>query len=131
MRGCEPPSAAAEDSLPTHDYISVAVEFDNGRDLTWFWSTDLAPERHFHCPIPGWNACETHVVVRSGARDLGAWLGEERNVFADYRQAIGGALPTRIVGVWLLGVSVFQRGTGAAAFGDIAIVDATGAHKIY
>ena len=125
------PSAAAEDSLPTHDYISVAVEFDNGRDLTWFWSAELAPERHFHCPIPGWNTCETHVVVRSGARDLGAWLGEERSVFADYQQAIGGALPTRIVAVWLLGVSVFQRGSGAAAFGDIAIVDATGVHKIY
>ncbi|HEY0231574.1 MAG TPA: DUF3047 domain-containing protein [Dokdonella sp.] len=125
------PSAAAEDSVPTHDYISVAVEFDNGRDLTWFWSADLAPERHFHCPLPGWNACETHVVVRSGARALGAWLAEERNVFADYEQAIGGVLPARIVGVWLLGVSVFQRGSGAAAFGDIAIVDASGVHKIY
>ncbi|MET0226976.1 MAG: DUF3047 domain-containing protein, partial [Dokdonella sp.] len=124
------PSAAAEDSVPTHDYISVAVAFDNGRDLTWFWSADLAPERHFHCPLPGWNTCETHVVVRSGARDLGAWLAEERNVFADHQQAIGGALPANIVGIWLLGVSVFQRGSGAAAFGAIAIVDETGGHTI-
>jgi len=125
------PSAGAEDSVPTHDYISVAVEFDNGRDLTWFWSAGLAPEQHFHCPLAGWNTCETHVVVRSGASDLGAWLAEERNVFADYRRAIGGTPPARIVGIWLLGVSVFQRSAGAAAFGDITVADAMGDHPIY
>lgn len=28
------PSVLAENSVPTHDYLSIAVEFDNGRDLT-------------------------------------------------------------------------------------------------
>jgi Protein of unknown function (DUF3047) len=38
------PSARAEDSLATHDYLSLAVEFDNGQDLTYLWSAALEPE---------------------------------------------------------------------------------------
>ena len=45
------PSARAEDSLATHDYLSLAVEFDNGQDLTYLWSAALEPERSFRCPI--------------------------------------------------------------------------------
>ena len=39
------PSARAEDSLATHDYLSLAVEFDNGQDLSYLWSAALEPER--------------------------------------------------------------------------------------
>jgi len=35
------PSKVAEDTLPTHDYLSIAVEFDNGQDITYFWSCEL------------------------------------------------------------------------------------------
>jgi hypothetical protein len=42
----------AEDTLPTHDYLSVAVEFENGQDLSYFWSAALPPESNFRCPIP-------------------------------------------------------------------------------
>jgi Protein of unknown function (DUF3047) len=65
------PSARREDALPSHDYLSVAVEFDNGQDLTYLWSAAMAPESIFRCPIrdgtgarltwlcaPGWNGWE-------------------------------------------------------------------------
>jgi len=37
------PSRLPEDTALTHDYISVALEFDDGRDLTWHWSAGLPP----------------------------------------------------------------------------------------
>ena len=62
------PSVRAEDSLTTHDYLSLAVEFDNGQDLTYLWSAALEPERSFRCPIASWSQRETHIVIRSGPR---------------------------------------------------------------
>jgi hypothetical protein len=115
------PSSKAEDALLCHDYLSVAVEFDNGLDLTWFWSAELAPETHFTCPIPQWAPRETHVVVRSGTEGLRAWQSERRNVYGDYARAIGGLPPGRIVAVWLIAVSLFQHGRGEAEFAEIAL----------
>jgi hypothetical protein len=114
------PSRAAEDSLLCHDYLSVAVEFDNGRDLSWIWSSRLAPETHFHCPIPEWTPRETHYVIRSGDSGLGEWQTERRQVLADYRRSMGEP-PARIVAVWLIAVSLFQHGKGAAQFADIEV----------
>lgn len=113
------PSDLREDTLPTHDYLSIAVEFDNGRDLSYLWSSQLPAGRHFRCPLPTWQARETHWVVRSGSTELGRWLEESRNVFEDYRIAIGGPLPQRIVRVWLIANSLFQRRPGRAAYADI------------
>jgi hypothetical protein len=115
------PSAAAEDALLNHDYLSVALEFENGRDLSWFWSSSLPTEKSFACPIPQWTPRETHLVVRSGAAGLGEWHSERRLVQADYRAAIGEP-PQRIVAVWLISVSLFQHGAGIAEFADIAVV---------
>ena len=114
------PSALAEDQFHTHDYLSVAVEFDNGQDLTWFWSAALPEETSFRCPLPWWDAHETHLVVRSGSAGLGTWQEQERNIYADYRAAVGDP-PARIVAVWLIAVSVFAHGRGLAEFTDIAI----------
>lgn len=115
------PSDLREDTLPTHDYLSIAVEFDNGLDLTYLWSAQLPVGMHFRCPLPTWQARETHWVVRSGTAELGAWLNERRNVFDDYRIAIGGPLPQRVVRVWLIAVSIFQRGEGRCAYADIQL----------
>jgi hypothetical protein len=115
------PSDRAEDSLPTHDYLSLALAFDNGLDLTWYWSAALEPDSHYRCPLPHWDQREWHVVVRSGADGLGAWQTERRDVLRDYERAIGGAAPTRITGVWLIAVSIFQKGRGEAEFADIEI----------
>lgn len=114
------PSAAAEDQFHTHDYLSIAIEFDNGQDLTWFWSAALPEEKSFRCPLPWWDAHETHLVVRSGPAGLGAWHAEARNVHADYRAAVGDP-PARIVAVWLIAVSVFAHGRGVGEFADIAL----------
>jgi hypothetical protein len=114
------PSTVAEDTLPTHDYLSVAVEFDNGQDITYFWSCELPLEATFRCPIPTWTHRETHVVARTGLQDLGKWLSEERDVYADYAERIGGPMPTRIVRVWLIAVSIFQQTEGKCQFADIA-----------
>jgi len=117
------PSSRAEDNLLCHDYLSVAVEFENGRDLSFYWSAELPVETHFACPIPQWTPRETHLVVRSGREGLGLWQHERRNLFADYSRAIGQP-PARIVAVWLIAVSLFQHGRGEAEFADIALTSA-------
>jgi hypothetical protein len=118
----ELPSARAEDTLATHDYISLAVEFDNGQDLSWYWSSSLPVGHSYRCPIPTWAAKETHLVLRSGTTALHSWLTEERPVRSDYAGAIGPP-PERIVRVWLIAVTLFQRGTGHGAFRDIIVTD--------
>jgi len=114
------PSARAEDSLPTHDYLSIAVEFDNGQDLTWYWSSQLPQDTHYRCPLPQWDQRETHWVVRSGEAGLGDWHAEERHLQQDYAEAVGHP-PARIVAVWLIAVSIFQKGNGSAEFADVWI----------
>ena len=93
------PSAVAENQLPTHDYLSIAIEFENGLDLTYLWSSSLPVGTHFRCPLPYWDQRETHWVVRSGSAELGRWLDEQRPILEDYRAAIGGETPARIVAV--------------------------------
>jgi len=115
------PSALPEDLAPTHDYLSIAVEFENGRDLTYMWSAGLKPGHVFHCPLPFWCDRETHWVVRSGAAGLGQWRDESRAIAADYAEAIGGDMPRRVVKVWLIANSVFQRRAGRARFRSIRV----------
>ena len=116
------PADGPEDSPLTHDYVSVAVEFDNGKDLTWYWSAGLPVGRHYACPLPTWAARETHWVLRSGADGLGEWYEESRPIAADYRAAVGEP-PARIVGVWLIAVTLFRRGRAQATFADIRLRD--------
>jgi len=116
------PSAVREDTLPTHDYLSIAVEFDNGQDITYYWSAELPLETSYRCPIPTWTDRETHVVIRSGSRGLGEWFAEDRDVYQDYINAIGGTLPGNIVKVWLIAVSLFQREQGACQYSDISFL---------
>jgi hypothetical protein len=37
----ELPSRLPENTTLTHDYLSVALEFEDGKDLTWYWSSSL------------------------------------------------------------------------------------------
>lgn len=117
----ELPSERSEITVPTHDYMSIAVEFDNGQDLTYYWSATLPPETVFRCPLPTWKDRETHVVIRSGSEGLGRWLEESRNVHADCLEAYGEA-PARIVRVWLIANSLLQRKHGACDYADIRLV---------
>ncbi len=113
------PSTLPENVAADHDYLSIAVKFDNGQDLTYLWSASLEPGTGFRCPLPGWDTRETHVVLRSGRKNLGQWLLEDRNIQADYAGYVGGTLPTRITHVWLIANTIFHQGAGDARFGDI------------
>jgi hypothetical protein len=114
------PSEQPEDQLLDHDYLSIAVQFDDGQDLTYFWSSSLPTGKVFRCPIPGWDQVETHVVQRSGKQQLGLLLDEQRDVYKDYQSIIGGKA-SRVVQVWLIANSLFNRGFGRCAFSRIAI----------
>ncbi|WP_245322801.1 DUF3047 domain-containing protein, partial [Bradyrhizobium valentinum] len=74
----------------------------------------------FRCPIPRWTPLESHMAVRSGFADLGKWVSDERDIYADYKEHIGGPART-VVNVWLLGVSLFQRRSGSCRFADMQI----------
>jgi hypothetical protein len=119
-RVSELPAREREDHFHTHDYVSIAIEFENGLDLTWYWSAELPSETSYACPLPTWAERETHLVVRSGSADLGRWLSERRDVRADYATCVGDP-PARIVAVWLIAVSLFQRRRGRADFADIVL----------
>ncbi len=118
----ELPATAAEDTTFTHDYVSIAVEFDSGRDLTWFWSAALEPViGAFACPVRGWTERETHVPLRSGTDGLGVAHRESRRLYDDHERFVGPA-PERIVRVWLIAVSHFGRRRGLATFSDIVLI---------
>ena len=114
------PSFVDEDLLPTHDYVSIAVEYDNGIDVTYYWSASLPEEKGYWCPLPTWKEREFHVVVRSGRSNLGTWFDEERNLYRDYERYIGKP-PARIKRVWLIANSMFQRGYGEAEYSRITL----------
>jgi len=123
------PIELAEDTLPSHDYLSIAVEFDDGQDLTYSWSAALPEGTVYRCPLPAWTDKETHVVVRSGAAQLGHWLDEERDLYADYARILGG--PAReVVRVWLIANSLFQRGHGRCEYASIRLVTNEGTLEV-
>ena len=93
------------------------------------WSSSLPEGTIFRCPLPLWDKVETHWVLRADAGELGRWLAEARPLRADYAKAIG-TPPARIVKVWLIAVSVFQRGEGICEYADIELVDGERVLKI-
>ncbi len=123
------PSTLREDTLPSHDYLSLAVEFDNGRDITYYWSSNLPVGTGYDCPLPNWAGKEFHVVVRCGAEGLGEWHSERRNLYTDYRHYMGEP-PARIVRIWLIANSIFQRGEGICDYADIRLLSETGEERV-
>jgi hypothetical protein len=117
------PSRLPEDTALTHDYLSVALEFDDGQDLTWYWSCCLPEGASYRCPFPHWRRRETHIVARSGTADLGRWIDEERPVLADQQAAIGGPVPSRVVRAWLIAQTIPQAGQAMGEFRRIELVD--------
>lgn len=117
------PARRAEDTLLTHDYMSVAVEFDDGRDLSYHWSAALPKETSYRCPLPYWRKREWHLVVRSGRAGLGEWYHEERTLAGDRSNAIGGATPREVARVWLIVTCVSAGGEARGSYADIELVD--------
>lgn len=111
------PSRLREDTSISHDYLSLAFEFENGRDITYTWSWELPVEYGYECPLAAWKAREYHVVIRSGTTGLGTWLDERRNIFEDYVRHVNGGekergMPKQIVRVWLIAGNRWQRHEG-------------------
>ena len=124
------PSVVPEDQAATHDYLSIGVKFEDGQDLTYIWSEHLPEGKVFRCPLPAWNAIETHMIVRSGKADLGTWQAQERDIAADYAAHIGGSAKA-ISKIWLLAVAPFQRRHGACRYADVKVTTADNAvHKV-
>lgn len=128
------PCQFPENTLQNHDYLSIAVEFDNGQDLTFFWSSQLPVDTGFRCPIPTWTARETHVAARSGKDELGRWWDEERPLYTYYERFIGTIgkhdevvdarvvpPPTRVVRVWLIANTMFRQQEGRCEYGAIEL----------
>ena len=116
------PSRLPEDIQLTHDYLSVAVEFENGRDLTFMWSAGLPHDHVFDCPLNYWCDRETHWVVRTPRDGLGHWHDESRKLWAD-TQAAYGERPIRAVRLWLIANSIFQRNVGSALVRGLKLVE--------
>lgn len=114
------PGLLREDTVPSHDYLSLAVEFANGLDLTYYWSRELPVGTAYWCPLPNWKHREFHVVIRSGDAGLGAWHAERRNLHDDALRYLG-AHPGDVVRVWLIAVSVFKRQLGAFSITGIRL----------
>ena len=112
------PSIGPEDRARFHDYVSLGLEFCNGRDLTWIWSRYLSRDHHFACPVKDWSARETHYVLRTNDDDNGHWTFDSRNVYSDV-EISQGPPPTKIVAVWLIAVSTFSHRRLRASFKDI------------
>lgn len=111
------PSRMREDTEISHDYLSVAYEFENGRDITYTWSWELPVDYGYWCPFANWTDQEYHVVIRSGTEQLGQWLHEKRNLYEDYVKYINGedtnrTVPRQITRVWLIAGNKLQRHRG-------------------
>jgi hypothetical protein len=118
----EHPSQNKEDEARYHDYISVAAEFDNGRDLTWIWSSQLDVDHYFDCPIKSWSDRETHYVIRKGTEQKNEWLRESRNLYTDVGKSMK-FTPHRVTAIWLIGVATFQHASARAEFSNIKLIN--------
>ena len=123
------PGLLREDSLPSHDYLSLAVEFANGLDLTYYWSKELPVGAAFWCPLANWKQREFHIVVRSGESGLGAWQNERRNLHADALRFLG-SHPGDVVRVWLIAVSLFKRQRGICEYAGIRLYGGGAEHVV-
>lgn len=106
--------------------VDFPLEADS--EISWSWTVDALPEdTGYVCPLPNWKHREYHVVVRSGPEGLGEFTSQRRNLYRDYQQYMShlAPTPTRIVRVWLIANSVFQRQPGRCNFSNIRLHQST------
>lgn len=122
------PSRLREDTTLSHDYLSLAFEFENGRDLTYTWSWELPVGFGYWCPLAAWCGREYHIVIHSGTEQLGQWLDEQRNIYEDYVNYLNGGdsnkhVPEQTVRVWLIAGNRWQRHRGEMLIRNIVLHD--------
>ena len=117
------PAVAPETSVVGHDYLSIALEFDNGQDLTWMWSKFLAKGTSLHAHCLG-GVRERRIMFSTVALMVWANGGRTaRNVLDDYAGAVAGDPPKKIVGIWLIANNLFAKQDASASFRNITLVD--------
>ena len=94
------------------------------------WSRDLPAETIFKCPLPEWHHRETHIVLQSGVEGLNEWHGHTRSITDDYVAAVGGKVPQRIVGVWIITNAVFGLQPAEAFFANAVVSDGEARHPV-
>jgi hypothetical protein len=114
-------SLGPETKAAHHDYSSIAVEFDNGQDITWMRSPHLEAGTSFRCPLDWWDQRETHIVLQGGRDGVGEWQSHTRQILADYESAVGGEPPRRIVGVWFISVGFFGGTTADTKYANVVL----------
>ncbi len=125
------PAAGPETKAEHHDYMSLAIEFDNGQDLTWFWSREVVPATIFSCPLPWWNERETHMVLQSGPSGLGEWFTHVRNITDDYNAGVKHDIPNRITAIWFIAGNAFARQPAEAYFANVTIRNRGGEISVF
>jgi hypothetical protein len=91
----------------------------------YHWSWELPANYGYWCPLPTWRDREFHVVVRSGTGGLGTWLSEKRNLFEDDKLYVGHP-PQRILRVWLIAGSRWQRFEGDMSIKTVELASSRG-----
>jgi hypothetical protein len=117
------PSKVAEDTELTHQYLAIAIMFDNDQVLSYMWSSTLPAGMVFQCPQTRWKDRETHLVMYSGAAQLGQWLTEERHLLSDYARLKSGAPPKAIKQVWFIAGAGPEGGSGDVSYSDVSLGD--------
>ena len=112
-------------AAPTPDAIPVHVLSPEGIDGFAIAQTDAVRAQLAVQPFTGKLGEVRLLFAPDGS--LAMALAGLNHVVADYHAAIGGTPPERVVGVWLIANSLFQRGVGACRYRDIALVDGTDA----
>ncbi len=130
------PSRLREDLTFTHNYLSVAFEFENGRDLTYTWSWELPKGFRYWCPLPAWADREYHVVIRSGVEQLSQWISEDRDLYADYVKYIlkgvqdRNKVPNLIVRAWFIAGNRWQRFDGEMVVKKLRVHEGGGSGQV-
>lgn len=94
------------------------VAFSKSKAIVYVWSSTVpAGTMQSTSPAPGMTV--QVVVLRSGPKKLGTWIGERRNVYRDYQKLFGGEPPP--VSAVRLQINSQHTGTTAESlFADVA-----------
>lgn len=112
------PSKQIECYTQTQDYLAIGIKFDDGQYLTYIWGNSNMTSIKLRSALEGWDKIETHVIQRSGVKNLGQWVKEKRTIKEDYKKYIGGSAK-KIIQVLLIANTLFMRGTGKCKFANI------------
>ncbi len=95
---------------------------DDLREISYVWTRSLPEESILvqEKRIFFWRFQYHRIVAESGESNVGRWVPEVRNLYADYRRVYPNEEPGRIVRVYLMSDSDNTGGAVTGAFSDLA-----------